>query len=365
MNLPRHTPTRILGSLLVLIWITLACTPVAAADAPSGSPEQAVRRAWEAARDVGTYRFASDVAQTTRPAPALSSVGQSSTRNQLHLEGDVDLPAHEFAMRFWTAGGSVANPDSATELRIQGQKAWTCQPGGSWQEVPNFSGGFAPNGDFLSYLAGIKNVKRDDVRRDDVSGQDADSRFTSHASRFTFDFDGPSFANYVRDQLESYLRERGELPQGIYLDSSATYRDTTGQGEITLDDRGLPRRLSIHLVYPPDSKNQRTEADFATLVRLRADRASCGERGAGRGARDPDERAAATTRERRSPSRHSSLRSSFLCAADHRRGPPLAPHLPRRGRGRDPLDGRDSAAPGPTGSGLFRAPGGQGKRLTE
>ena len=197
--------------------ITLACAPAAAADGP-GSPEQAVRRAWEAARDAGAYRFASDVVQTTRPAPALSNVGRSITRNELHLEGNVDLPARSLEMRLWTNGGSVANPASASEMRIEGEQAWTRQPGGSWQQVEDFTGGFAPNGDFLSYLAGIKNVRE--------TG--------SEGASFHFDFDGPAFANYMRDQLEQYLRERGELPAGLYLDSSRTYQEMTGQGEITL-----------------------------------------------------------------------------------------------------------------------------------
>ncbi len=35
------------------------------------------------------------------------------------LEGDVDLPGRTMQMRLWTGGGSVANPDSAAEMRIE------------------------------------------------------------------------------------------------------------------------------------------------------------------------------------------------------------------------------------------------------
>ena len=82
--------------------------------------------------------------------------------------------------------------------------------------------------------------------------------------RFTFDLDGPVFANYMRDQLESYLRDKGELPLNLRLDSSRTYQQMTGQGEILLDERGLPLRLTIHLVYPPGKDNERVEADITT-----------------------------------------------------------------------------------------------------
>ena len=44
------------------------------------------------------------------------------TRNSLHLEGSVDLPARSLEMRPWTAGGSVANQETAAEIRIQGEK---------------------------------------------------------------------------------------------------------------------------------------------------------------------------------------------------------------------------------------------------
>ncbi len=265
MNLLRHFPTRLSGSLLVLMLITLVCAPVAAADAPPGSPpgsaEQAVRRAWEAARDAGTYQFASDVVQTTYPTPALSNVGRSLTRNELHLEGDVDLPGRALEMRLWTNGGSVANPDSAAEMRIEGEQAWIRQSGGSWQEVEDFTGGFAPGGDFMSYLVGAKNVKCDDVMRDGVS-------------RFTFDFDGPAFAAYMRDQMEQILRERGELPLNLHLDSSRAYQGMTGGGEVTLDDRGLPLRLTIHLVYPPEQDSERVEADLDTSFAFDAEQVS-------------------------------------------------------------------------------------------
>ena len=163
MKATRLTLHRTIFLALALLLTSLILPPVAAAD--SLSPEQAIQRAWRAAHDAGVYHFTSDVVQTSYPAPALGNVGRSSTRNQLHLEGDVDLPARTMQMRMWTGAGSVANPDSAAEMRIEGNRAWARQGGGSWQEVEDFSGGFAPGGDFLSYLVGVKNVERGGSRR--------------------------------------------------------------------------------------------------------------------------------------------------------------------------------------------------------
>ena len=50
----------VLRSLLVLVLITLACAPVAA-DAFTGTPEQAIQAAWQRAARLGTYRFATEI----------------------------------------------------------------------------------------------------------------------------------------------------------------------------------------------------------------------------------------------------------------------------------------------------------------
>jgi hypothetical protein len=155
MKAPRRTSSRTILLTLALLLISMILPSVAAADAIS--PEQTVQRAWQAARDAGAYNFTSDVVQTSYPA--LGNVGRSSTRNSLHLEGDVDLPGRTMQMRMWTGGGSVATPDSAAEIRIEGERAWARQGGGSWQEAEDFTSGFAPGGDFLSYLVGVKNVR--------------------------------------------------------------------------------------------------------------------------------------------------------------------------------------------------------------
>ena len=130
---------------------------------------------------------------------------------------------------------------------------------------------FAPGSDHLAYLAGAKNVRRlsmetRPIPRPDVQGESASSadpmvyRFT----RYAFDLDGLAFAQHMRDQLENYLRERGELPLGLTLDSSRTYQNTTGEGELWVDTRGLPLRLTMHLAYPEDDDGERVEADITT-----------------------------------------------------------------------------------------------------
>ena len=83
-------------------------------------------------------------------------------------------------------------------------------------------------------------------------------------THYAFDFDGPAFARYMRDQLEDHLYQTGDLPLNMTLDTPRQYVEATGEGEIWLDERGLPARLHIHLAYPPEQSGERVEADVQT-----------------------------------------------------------------------------------------------------
>ena len=50
-------------------------------------------------------------------------------------------------------------PGGGSEARIEGDRAYLRPAGGEWQEVEDFSTGFAPGNDPLAFLGGIKNVR--------------------------------------------------------------------------------------------------------------------------------------------------------------------------------------------------------------
>ncbi|MCZ7568703.1 MAG: hypothetical protein M5U01_08940 [Ardenticatenaceae bacterium] len=236
------------------------------------SPADEVQAAWRRAQQAGAYRFATEIVQTTYPAPRLTSVGRSSRVDTLYIEGETNLPEGTMQLVLWQDGGSRLNPRDGVEIRIEGDRAYGRTPPGrpvsggvsatpanggvseseGWREVEDFSGAFAPGQDLLAYLAGARNVKREDVKREDG------------ASGFTFDVDGPAFGASLRDQLERHLREQGELPAGLTLDISREYRDVVGQGEVWLDGDGLPLRLRVHLEYPQQANGERVEAEIKT-----------------------------------------------------------------------------------------------------
>jgi Ni/Co efflux regulator RcnB len=228
------------------------------------SPEQAVQRAWRLAQESGAYHFTTEIVQTTDPAPTLANVGRSSRRETLTIEGQTNLPERELLMTLRSGAGSALDRSDAVEVRVAGDRAYGRIAGETWEEMDNFSDAFAPANDLMAYLAGEKNVRRLGTELQEVPSPDGAQeivRFT----RYSFDMDGPAFASYLRDQLEDYLREAGELPAGLTLDVSDQFRAVTGEGEIWIDaDDGLPRRMAVHLVYPQQRNGERVEADIQT-----------------------------------------------------------------------------------------------------
>src|SRR5690606_10256821 len=146
----------------------------------------------------------------------------------------------------------AAPADGRTEARVEGGRAYLRAADGSWQEVEDFSTSFAPDNDPLAFLGGME-----DVREVAALEQAADAPL----SRFAFRLDGPKLADYLRDQLQRRLTERGELPPGVSLDVPASLRQMTGSGEVWVDQRGLPLRLTMHLAFPRQRDGSWVEAD--------------------------------------------------------------------------------------------------------
>ncbi len=217
------------------------------------NPKRAVREAWEKARDAGVYAFATDLTEVTYPARTLSNVGRSPQRAELHLEGEIDQPARTMSFRLSQPGLGTSS-ETGNEVRVEGDRAYTRQAGGEWQEVQDFTSSFAPDNDPLAFLAGIQNIADCELQ----------ARSPAQVACYRFDMDGPALAAYLRDRLERELAEAGELPQSVSLDAPASVRDMTGYGELWVDGRGLPLRLTAHLVFPEQPDGSYSVADVQT-----------------------------------------------------------------------------------------------------
>lgn len=202
-----------------------------------------VTKVWQNARDAGGYGFRSDIIERAIPLAQTSNVGRTSTTYNYHLEGTANFTAHTFDMSLWDQGGSVLDPKTATQVKIENDKTLARRGDQEWQDVGNATGSFAPQGDFLAFLAGAKNIVNNG----------SETRNGISFVRYTFEIDGTGFATFVRDQLQAQKRADGELPYGLTLDLPAAYENMTGEGELWVRADGLPLREIITAHFPPPS----------------------------------------------------------------------------------------------------------------
>lgn len=257
----------IIGSVVALAAIVLAVVILAAPGVSWGwgdahlpfsalSAERGVTDAWQRAQRADEFRFKTNVAQTTHPAPALANVGHSSREDSVHVEGRLQRADQRIQMRVWQ--GAAWEDGDGVEMRVEGDKTYGRAPNGEWREVDSVADAFAPGQDALAYLAGARNLTS--LGTETRALPTGDVTFT----RYGFDVDGPALAAYLRDRLEDQLRARGKLPLGMSLDTSSQYRHTTGRGEVWIGDDGLPLRLTLRLEYPAAANGEQVEAHIQT-----------------------------------------------------------------------------------------------------
>ncbi|MBI2863695.1 MAG: thrombospondin type 3 repeat-containing protein [Chloroflexi bacterium] len=222
----------------------------------AASPEGQVRAAWQQARDVGAYRFQSTIVQTNKPLPRVETMGLGSTTKTVYVEGTIDQPARSLNMKLWSEGGSAQTSLDGLEFKVENGKTVGRVGSSDWQEVSGVTGLFAPDNDPLTYLAGTKNIRQ--------TGQE--NRDGIDVTRFSFEMDGPAFAEHMRGRLEEEMRLAGKLPASANIEVVKAYVDMTGGGETWLDGNGLPVREIISLQFPPQGLQQidvRIVSDFS------------------------------------------------------------------------------------------------------
>ncbi|NOZ70961.1 MAG: hypothetical protein GXP38_03435, partial [Chloroflexi bacterium] len=230
----------------ILLWI-LATYSTAA----TSSSQDHVRDAWERALKIGSYRYTTEIVQTTRPLPMVVNTGLGYREEVFHLEGEVHLHEQVMQMRLEKDGGSFLGEASGFEIKVERGIAEGRAIGGEWEELNTPAELVNPNWDPLGYLAGVQDVHSLGAETRSLPGG-GEIAFT----KFGFSLDGPALARYLRDRLETSLRTQGKLPTGVELDVPRAYRDATGEGEIWLDKRGLPLRLTLDITFPPSGREQ-------------------------------------------------------------------------------------------------------------
>ncbi|NJO05067.1 MAG: hypothetical protein HC876_05800 [Chloroflexaceae bacterium] len=230
----RVVPALLLASLvlLVLVMSTLRLRSAAASDP--------ITQAWQRVQAAGSYHFSSEVTQITTPHATVLNIGRSSQEQHLYMEGQTHLHERTAALRLWTGAGSVLDAASGLAVRIEDGKTWVREGNGIWQEADGFSDTMMPQGDFMAYLAAVR----------DVTAHAPETRAGLTFTRYTFSLDGPTLATYMRDQVAATMQRQGELPPGVQLEISPYYAGLAGHGELWIGEDGLPVRQQLELAFP-------------------------------------------------------------------------------------------------------------------
>lgn len=211
-----------------------------------------IRQAWNNARAAGGYTFRAQIVQTTIPLAIPANIGRSSKQQTLQIEGSTDFSNQMLELALWPEGANTLDRSSATQIKVENNTSYSRRGDQAWQEIPDFAGAFAPDGDFLAYLSAAK----------EIVNQGSDTRAGIAFTRYSFAINGPRFAAFVRNELEQRKARQGELAPGQRLDLPAQYRDMTGEGELWVRDDGLPLRQIIRASFP-DQGDHRVEATFS------------------------------------------------------------------------------------------------------
>jgi hypothetical protein len=147
--------------------------------------------------------------------------------------------------------------DGIVRGRTAHESEWTVL-----EDVPDL---FTTGGDPLGFLSAARNVRPlDDADRSLFPTALLPDEYAAAITRYQFDINGPAFAAQMRDEMQHYLQQRGELPAGMSLGMAQQYVEMDGSGEIWLDADGWPLRQIVHLDFPP--AHGALERDAATMT---------------------------------------------------------------------------------------------------
>jgi hypothetical protein len=247
----------VIGASLAIVLIALLTTLIITKYSPwLNAPTQLVRKSWKRAHQADSYRFTSDITQTTSPLPLPGNVGMQSTQQYARMEGQANLLQRSMFMTLTQMQATSFDQISGMQFKVEDGKAYQrSSEQEDWQETSDFSGVFAPQGDLLAFLSAAKDI-RQPTEMDPCPGLLPDGSGPEGARCYLFDVNGPVFAAYMRDKLEAQLAEKGDLPPGVQLGVSEAYKNMNGKGSLWLGEDELPMTLVMDLEFPPKEDMQ-------------------------------------------------------------------------------------------------------------
>lgn len=230
----RFASRQFLSAILLILIVFLLAGPTSTHSAPlleADNPIQVVREQVFAQDE---YRYTADINQTFIPRPLPHMVGETSERVDLFLEGEVDQLNEFSRLNIRFEGGPLSGEPVITEMEA-GQTYLLAD--GERTLIDNPIALASPDGDFLAYLAAADQIQPIPASDDLPEGYTA----------YSFNINGPAFANYIRDQMmKSAAASVNALPSPIL-------QRISGQGQLWVNENGLPSRQIMDIEIPEAS----------------------------------------------------------------------------------------------------------------
>ncbi|MBI1293418.1 hypothetical protein GC175_00485 [bacterium] len=229
-------------------------TPTAAAQ---------VHRAWTSVQRTSNYAFAADIVMETIPLPTAGNIGRFSRTESLYAQGQNSPTEDRLEMALWGGGVNVTNRDLAYQIRIEDGKVQTRAGNEEWRKSDEGSIAFAPGGDFLAFLDVAKNVTPAPSRVPGSGDIVCAVLDCEELKVFTFELDSRAYAEKLTIMARDQMVRNGQLTPGAQVQIPDQLAETSGEGELWVDGRGLPVRQLVTLSIPPTgTEDFRTEAEL-------------------------------------------------------------------------------------------------------
>ena len=236
--------------------------PEAIAERFPTTPERDLRQAWTEAAAIAQYEYHTVVHQTTHPTMRMENAGRSARTETITVDGQVDRTQELLALRL------QEGQSAPVSLKVVAGEAYgRLDDASEWERLDEDPDLFGTD-DPLGYLVAAENVRVLDAAEngDALFGSGIlPTEYTESLTRYAFDLNGVTYAEFMRAQLEAKLQQDGTLPQGLHLGLAQQYVKMAAAGEIWVDANGLPIRQILHLSFPPErGALDRLEAEIVT-----------------------------------------------------------------------------------------------------
>lgn len=191
--------------------------------------------------NMGSYSYSARAIDTAIPLPLVENFGRTSSQSQYNIDADVNLADALTELSLTAENGNLVGGLSALYLKIEDGVVYTRPTADSeWavsEEMDSTQTSANRPEHFLQAADNIQQIRTEAVGEETWQV-------------YNFDVNSVRYAEMMRDMIQAELYEAGKIPEDMGIGLSDYYLDMQGNGEFWLDEEGVLRRQTIHVIYP-------------------------------------------------------------------------------------------------------------------